>query len=88
MGLFKNDKFGIKQLLFRHKVNRALKDGIDIYCKSIRLSLRIITDIGMPRNDADLKILKQAVQRYDDAVAELESHVKYARLCIEEDEYA
>lgn len=83
--LFKNDPFGIKGKYFFWRLERHIRKNTEVRTKSIRVCVNIINRIGIPRNDEAKELLCKVVKSYDDAIAELEQSVKYARMYIRED---
>lgn len=83
--LFKNDPFGIKEKYFFWRLKKHIRKNTEVRAKAIQVCVNIINDIGIPRNDESKELLRKAVKTYDDAIAELEQSVKYARVYIRED---
>lgn len=84
--LFKNDPFGIKGKYFFWRLERHIRKNTEVRTKSIRVYVNIINRIGIPRNGEAEELLCKVVKSYDDAIAELEQSVKYARMYIRESE--
>lgn len=83
MRLFKNDRFDIKEKIFNIRIRKSLKDFADINSRIINLTVRGIDSIGIPRTDDEVERLRKYVDAYDKSIAELETHIKYARLYLE-----
>lgn len=83
--LFKNDPFGIKGKYFFWRLNKHIRKNTEVRTKAIQVCVNIVNDIGIPRNDEAKELLRKVVKSYDDAIAELEQSVKYARMYIRED---
>lgn len=80
MRLFKNDRFGIKARIFKLKLSNSLKEHANISCKLVNIAIKAIDNIGIPTTDKDIERLRKYVDIYDNSIAELEKHVKYARI--------
>lgn len=83
--LFKNDPFGIKGKYFFWRLERHIRKNTEVRTKAIKVYVNIINKIGIPENDEAKELLRKVVKSYDDAIAELETSVKYARMYIQED---
>lgn len=85
VSLFKNDPYGIKYKLFKWKLERHIKEGIKVHTKSLAALLNIANKIGIPRTDEDTELMRKVIKTYDDIVLQLEKNLKYARMCISEE---
>lgn len=86
--LFKNDLFGIKGKYFFWRLERHIRKNTAVRTKAIKVYVNIINDIGHPTNDEAKEFLRKVVKSYDDAIVELETSVKYARMYIGEESEA
>lgn len=83
--MFKNDPFGIKYEIFCIRLNYCLKKEIGLRIQALALYLNAINTIGIPRDDEEKILLKEAVRKYDETVNELEEHLRYARMYVEDE---
>lgn len=82
--LFKNDPFGIKRKILHYKIEKCIKDEINIRTKYMARLLGLVNKIGIPRTDEETELIRKYIKKYDELVLELDENLKYARMYIEE----
>ena len=83
--LFKNDPFGIKEKIFRIRLEHHLKISVKVMTKALAGYLNIVNEIGIPRSDREKDLLRKVISGYDDTIQKLEDNLRYARMYISEE---
>lgn len=69
---------------FRRELRRSLKQHVRLRLRGIGVCVNGVLDIGIPRTDEDLKLLKKLLSLYDDNVFQLNEYVITARKYVED----
>lgn len=69
---------------FRRKLCRSLKQHVRLRLRGIGVCVNGVLDIGIPRTDEDVKLLKKLLSVYDTNVSQLNEYVETARKYIED----
>ena len=80
--LFKNDPFGIKQMIFDKKIHWLRIRSIKLYLSCMKNYQLILYKIGIPKTEQEIKIVKKILNDYDECLNKLEKNLKYTRLYV------